>query len=217
MKRILFVIVIFWFANTGCGSIGFTVQVESFHNLNAADDQKIYAFVPTPEQKKSLEYKTYQGIVRTSLNKYGFIETPKDEALYLIEFYYSISGPQKNVGSTPIYGQTGVISSRTTGTVSRSGYFSGKTTHTPTYGVVGSQSYSYSTFTRTLGLNIFEKGSEAQHVYEGRAISTGSSGSLSRIIPVLVEALFQDFPGESGKARKVTIREKIKPTNQEKE
>ena len=117
-----------------------------------------------------------------------------------------------------VYGQTGT-KSITTSQPSLDGLYSGSsTTYKPTYGVVGSRTYSYSTYTCRLGL-VLLKGrlvgdSIGKRLYEGTAKSTGPSGSLSTVMPYLVEALFKEFPGESGKAHKVILSQGSIPSSQ---
>lgn len=177
-------------------------------------------------QKDSLEYKTYQNLIRKKLKKFGYQEVEPQKADLKISFGYSISGPQERIGSSPVYGQTGIRSSTTTGSVSTTGSllgygdlsnysghsnYSSRTTYTPSYGVVGSRTYTYNTYTRVFELFIYDgkatEDSEDKRIYEGTAISTGTSSSLPKVIPYLIEALFQGFPGKSGEVRQIKLFE----------
>ena len=40
-------------------------------------------------------------------------------------------------------------------------------------------------------------------VYEAKVISSGSTSQLPEIVPVMIEALFEEFPGKSGSTRTV--------------
>lgn len=46
---------------------------------------------------------------------------------------------------------------------------------------------------------------KAESVYEGAITSTGSTSTLSKVMPCLVKGLFEEFPGESGSTRKNII------------
>ena len=46
-----------------------------------------------------------------------------------------------------------------------------------------------------------------ERVFEGRAESVSRSNRLQTIVPNLVEALFTDFPGNSGETLRITIKE----------
>ena len=84
----------------------------------------------------------------------------------------------------------------------------GTTTYTPTYGVVGTGTTSYTRYTRYLSLDIIDKDStlsedKINRVYEAKVISSGSTSQLPEIVPVMIEALFEEFPGKSGSTRTV--------------
>ena len=205
MRLLRIALVAFILLNAGCGGL-IDINVETFHELNSSLSPKSYAFLATSDQKNSLEYKTYQNLIRKKLEKLGYQEVEPSNADLQISFNYSISSPQEKVGSVPVYGQTG-ISTSTTRQPSLDGMYSGSsTTYEPTYGVVGSETYTYTTYTSRLGLVLLEGGSIGKRLYEGTAKSTGPSGSLSTVMPYLVEALFKEFPGKSG-VRQVTLYE----------
>jgi len=215
MRLLRIALVAFILLNAGCGGLIY-INVETFHELNSSLSPKSYAFLATSDQKISLEYKIYQNLIRKKLEKFGYQEVEPSNADLQISFNYSISSPQEKVGSSPVYGQTGIKSS-TTSRPSMYGTYS-STTYTPTYGVVGSQTYTYTTYTRRLGLVLLEGrlvgDSIGKRLYEGTAKSTGPSGSLSTVMPYLVEALFKEFPGESGKAHKVILSQGSIPSSQ---
>ena len=115
---------------------------------------------------------------------------------------------QQKVGSVPIFGQTGTSSSTTYGTTSSSGGFgtySGTTYHTPTFGIVGSSTYSTTVYSRAFQLSIAEPqtagGNETRVLFEATVSSVGTSSQLSQVMPAMIEALFREFPGESGATR----------------
>ncbi len=199
------------FLFTGCGSVVIS-NVSVFHKLPKVEKQENinYSFLKLKGQDNNLEYDTYQEKIKQHLLLNHFVET--DNSNILISFEYGVDGGKEKIGSAPIIGQTGVSSSYTTGTVNTysGGYgsYSGRTTYTPTYGVVGSSSYSYSEYTRYLNLYIYDK-SQQKVIYEGAAISSGTTGTLLPVIDEMMESLFLDFPGENGKS-KIVERPSIK-------
>jgi len=63
-------------------------------------------------------------------------------------------------------------------------------------------------YERSFWLHISEAGSaggDVKNVYEGTVACMGASGELGRVMPVMIKALFKDFPGRSGAAWKVRI------------
>jgi hypothetical protein len=43
-------------------------------------------------------------------------------------------------------------------------------------------------------------------VYEARVTSAGSSNSLNEVVPAMIAAVFQDWPGKSGTTRRVEVQ-----------
>lgn len=186
-------------------------HVSVFHELDAGITGTTYALVPFKEQEGSLEHKTYEQTVRQELNAKGFVEAPLDQAKVVVFISYGIDTGKQVVTSYPIFGQTGVSSSQTYGTVqSYGGYgtYSGSTTYTPTYGVVGSGVRSRTEYTRFLKLDILDrsvtlKEQKIKKLYEATVISSGRSGQMAAVLPTMIKALFEDFPGKSGSTRTV--------------
>lgn len=195
-------------AISGCGSV-VRSDISVFHNLDESANEITFAFDPTEAQSGSLEYRAYADLVRGHLTELGYVEADaQSDAMWVIQMEYKIGDGKEKVGSRPIIGQTGSSSSTTYGTISSSGGFgtySGTTYQTPTFGVVGSLTYSGTVYSRALQLKIAEPqtvgGNDTRVLLEATVFSVGSSSQLSRVMPAMVEALFRDFPGESGATR----------------
>ena len=194
------------------GCAGFIKSdVAVFHQLPETPSTTTYSFYPLEGQGHSLEYKSYQNQIRLKLQEYKFVEVPmEDKPEAIIAFNYGVDSGRESLSSVPIYGQTGVSSSTSYGTVNSQGGFgtySGTTTYTPTYGVVGSSTVSSTKYGRTLWLSIVELKSvgtgNLNVLYEARVNSAGSSSQLPKVMPSMIEAIFKDFPGKSGETRRV--------------
>lgn len=197
-------------AISGCAtSTKVQSDVSVFHDLDDSSNEITFAFEPTEVQSGSLEYRAYAGLVREHLTELGYVEADaQSDATWLIQMEYKIGDGEEKVGSVPIIGQTGTSSSTTYGTISSSGglgTYSGTTYHTPTFGVVGSSTYSRTVYSRALQLSIAEpqtaNENETTVLFEATVSSVGTSSQLSRVMPAMVEALFREFPGESGATR----------------
>ena len=148
-------------------------------------------------------------LVRQQLNKFQYREATSDETSEVaIALSYGIDSGKERLASVPIFGQTGVSSSTTYGTLNtygNYGTYSGITTYTPTYGVVGSSTVSRTEYSRGLWLYIVDAKSVGTKnlnvLYEASVKSSGSSAQLSRVMPAMIEALFKEFPGKSGGTR----------------
>ena len=190
----------------GCATV--ETRVSAFHELEQSLSGVTYALIPTKEQEGSLEFQSYAKLVKSELEKRGMTEAPVEQAKYAIFMFYGIDDGKQVVSSYPIFGQTGTSSLYTTGTVTSYGNtasYSGTTYKTPTYGVVGSRASTATVFKRYLNIDIIDiaksGNGKVQKVYEGKAISSGSSEQLAPVMPAIVRSVFEDFPGKSGASR----------------
>lgn len=207
MWRIAFIVFLVSLG-TACSTVRSHISV--FHELDAGVAGTTYALVPFKEQEGSLEHKTYEQAVKQGLNAKGFKEVPLEQAKVVVFISYGIDTGKQVVTSYPIFGQTGVSSSQTYGTVQSYGSYgtySGTTTYAPTYGVVGSGVRSRTEYTRFLKLDILDKAAATEQkikkLYEATVISSGKGGQLAAVLPIMIKALFEDFPGKSGSTRTV--------------
>jgi hypothetical protein len=60
-------------------------------------------------------------------------------------------------------------------------------------------------YTRVLRLDIVDKQALAEgnikKLYEGEVVSRGFSDQLVQVLPKMIKALFEDFPGQNGSTR----------------
>jgi hypothetical protein len=70
------------------------------------------------------------------------------------------------------------------------------------WGPVFERSYTLQVYTRTLKLAVEQSG---KRVFEATAVSEGTTNALPVIMPYLVASVFDGFPGESGKTRRVEL------------
>jgi hypothetical protein len=210
--RLLVVLLSVTLALTGCGTF-IQSSVTVFHELSPTAEAKTYAFIRSKEQQESLEHKAYEEMVRQQLARREFREVSVAQADLAVFLSYQIDNGREVVSSYPLFGQTGVASSYTYGNIYRSygGYssYSGTTTYTPTYGIVGTETTSDTVYTRKVQLDMLNRPlldqGRVSKVYEGKVVSSGSSGQLNRVMPYLIQSLLQDFPGNSGTTKTVTL------------
>lgn len=194
---------------TGC--ISMQADVTAFHSMPPNPKQLNYSFYLLPGQD-NLKHSTFMNNVRAELSKYNFNETSFTESDVVITFNYSISDGAQQLVSVPTFGQTGVKSSNTTGTVNtygNSANVSATTTYQPTYGVTGTTTRTQTVFTRRLKLMMFDsktaESTKPVAIYEADVSSTGTTGQLAGMVPYMIKALFKQFPGKSGVMRRETI------------
>lgn len=209
MKRWLILVVCVILLSGCAGFIRSDVAV--FHEIPPTFTGTTYAMIPFKEQEGNLEHKTYERVVKRELDAKGFREASIENAEVVIFLLYGIDTGKEVVKSYPIIGQTGVSSSHSYGTIQsygNYGTYSGTTTYTPTYGVVGTGVASSTEYTRFFKLDILDrkalKEKQIKKLYEAKVFSRGRSGQLSAILPTMIKALFEDFPGKSGSTRRTT-------------
>jgi hypothetical protein len=147
----------------------------------------------------SLEFAHYKKQIENKLAAIGYtIVNNPNEAQYIGLVAYGIDNGKSSIVSTPIFGQTGGGAT-----------YSGTSYTMPTYGVVGSEISSETIYIRAIALDIVDAGSlkngTPKKVYEVRAKSTGKCGIIAGVFEEMLEAMFKDFPGISGKVRSVEV------------
>lgn len=167
-----------------------------------------------------IQFREYAAYVHRAMKSKGFIPTEKVEEADLAVFLsYGIGNPEehKYSYSLPVWGQTGVSSSYTTGTITSYGGFgtySGTTTYTPSYGITGytTGTSSYATYFRFMLLDAWDlkkyrNSKKETQVWKTTVTSTGSSGDLRRVFPVLVGASKRYIGENTGTQVKVMLDE----------
>lgn len=195
----------------GCGTPPLQGSVSRFHVLPGSP--QTFVVIPDQDQADSLEFRSYANLVRQSLQARGWREATMANADVAVFFQYSISQGRQVAFSYPIFGQVPTGTSITTGTVSTYGSTSNiyaTTTRQTTTAVVGSGVGSRTEFDRALrvlmfSLPTYRATQQMERVYEGEIRSSGSTGDLPSVMPVLVRGLFADFPGASGSTSRVNV------------
>jgi hypothetical protein len=218
-----FLLLLVLVAFSGCyRSLTYISDVDSIA-LTDSSIGKRYLLVPGNQNVTAddLEFNEYARYVDRILAPLGFskaaAEPQADVAIFLS---YGVGDPQTHQYSTsiPVYGQTGVSSSMTTGTITPMGggmaSYSGTTNYTPTYGVTGYQTRmrSYTTYTRFLQIAAYDLASyrherKQRQVWKTTAISVGRSNDLRLVFPYMVAAVKQYVAGNTGKSIRVELAE----------
>jgi hypothetical protein len=168
------------------------------------------------EPSDNLKYKEFSSYIHQALQLKGFVKTSSvRNADICITTNYMMSCPRSydyNY-STPVYGQTGFSSSYTNGSLQsygNSATYSGVTTYTPTYGVVGSRQNSGTAIHFTsvikitaLDLNAYRRTNKEEQLWVTTISSTDEQGDDRQAFPVMVAAAAPYFGVNTG--REVTI------------
>ncbi len=203
----------------GCATT-VTTQVTPFHELTGSLEGQRFVIVPTAEQQDSLEFGAYADLVRQALVAKGLVNAGNDRASADLGVSMSYEVIGRGGDLRPITGTTGSI-----GFGAGSGGFSGGGIGIGIGFPIGGGSSGDVAFQRTLQVRIdrlrVDNGqpaapapdptsppgmpAPATRVFEARAISEGESASIAPVMRAMVHAIFDEFPGESGRTRVVSV------------
>ncbi len=210
---------------TACTSYRyFSVDVDSIC-CSTARQKKTYILLPGNKDGNinDLQFQEFAAYTDKSLQTQGFRKTTIiDDADVAILLCYGISDPKyyEYTYSVPVWGQTGISSSQSSGVVNRVGNsvtYSGNTSYTPSYGVVGSSTHigtgvAFARYLVISGVDLEQfkktgKVEDAKELWSTKANSIGASGDLREIFPVLLIASQKHIAENTGKQISYSIRE----------
>ena len=194
MKTVIFnsLILILVMMLGGCAS-QVTSEVTRFHRDSKPMGETI-AITPLSNAKQgSLEFASYAGLVAKKLTEIGYkVVDVSAKPDLLARMDYAVGPAQTKIQSFPrnfvfyrfYYGYYHP-------------YYFGHYWDEP-------EVYSYTVYPRTLDLNIVH--SDGESLFEGHVKSVGREQNINQVMPYLVEAMFNNFPGESGVTKVVSIQ-----------
>ena len=202
---------------SGCAAT-VTTQVTPFHQLSSGLQGQRFVILPTDEQRNSLEFYSYAGLVREALVGKGLVDAGETRPA--------------DLGVTMSYSMSGQSSGLRNGSGAYAGFGAGSGGGFSMGGVGigigfpigggggGSDSNAYLHSLRveidrlrdrtasqppagTAAPAVPPASADAGRVYEARATSEGPSASPAPVMRAMVAAIFEEFPGESGRTRVV--------------
>ncbi len=198
-----------------CTSNSFKADVSRFAVPLPAPQGQTFAVVPEdPKLAGGLEFATYANAVAAEMTELGYAPAASpDRADLLVRFDYRVDNGREKVRTDlngvgafgPAWGPWGGWG----GGFGRWGYGF----NDPFFG--GPNVRSYTVYTSGIDLKI-DRAVDGQRLFEGKAEAVSRSNRLPRLVPNLVDALFTDFPGNSGETVRITIRDDektVRPTD----
>jgi hypothetical protein len=192
---------------SGCAT-RLSSDVARFHQM-AAPQGETFRIVPLkPELAGSLEFGAYAKLVSDKMTAAGFKPAGDAASAQLeVRLDYDVSDARNRVRTIPgsgFGGRAGFYRS------SRFGYWPGF--YDPFWGSPfwdEPEIVTTTEYTRSMTLRIARvgagAGAKAGDVFEGTVESIGRDGRLPEVMPYLVQAMFTNFPGQSGKTERVVI------------
>ncbi|MEO0062128.1 MAG: hypothetical protein RLZZ08_688 [Pseudomonadota bacterium] len=204
---------------SGCAT-GFNADVSRFASQMPAPQGQSFAIVAEdPALAGGLEFSQYAVFVKTNMERLGYVQAASpDSASLLVRFDYGVDKGREKVVSTgfardPFYspwmGYRPFVFSGPRGP--RMAYLPYQNWGYGFYDPFFDRSdvSSYTVYTSGIDLKIDSR-SSGQRLFEGKAEALSTSNRLQYLVPNLVEAMFTDFPGNSGE----TVRISVKPEGQ---
>lgn len=190
----------------------FDAKVARFAALPPPTEGQSFVVQPAdPKLQGGLEFQTYAGLVAQRLERFGYRAAASPAAANLVvTLEYSVDNGRERITSTPGFGGFGPWG----GYGPWGGWGWGRWGwYDPWFGPgwggfggglgYGSEIRSYTVYNSQLRMEI-NRTQDGQRVFEGTARAASRSDDLPYLVPNLVEAMFTNFPGNSGET--VTIR-----------
>lgn len=197
-----FAAVVISFGLAACASPKYVVSdITRHHNLPRAPSGESFAIVALDdEQGESLAFDAYSNLIVQRLSGLGLKIFGGESATpdLVVTLKWSVEGPSPDVKS------------RNSGF----GYGFGFGNRHSHFGYGFGAPYENRTstkqmYTRRVDLVLYDgmtyNTENPKRVFEGSAVSTGTNGQIDPVMPYIVQAIFDQFPGASGETKTVRI------------
>jgi len=204
----------------GCAT-GFNANVSHFASQLPAPAGQTFTIVPEdPAMAGGLEFHQYAQRVADHLAALGYrpVDNPR-EATMVVHFGYGVDRGRERVTSTPGFRDPFYSS-----WYSYPVFYRGRHGHTrlgyAPYSPWGYGWYdpffsepdiqSYTVYTSGIDVKI-DRAADGARLFEGKAEAVSTSNRLQYLVPNLVEAMFTDFPGNSGETVRISVAPERQP------
>ena len=191
----------------------FNANVQRFSQALPAPQGQTFAIVADDQALAGgLEFSQYAGLVANKLQNLGYSPAANSgNADMIVRFDYGVDKGRDKVRRTashdPFWNPWYGYGPRSY--YGRPGYYRG-------YRPMGAWGYgwhdpffdggyeSYTVYISGVSLKI-DRRADGQRLFEGRAEAASTSNRLQNLVPNLVEAMFTDFPGNSGETVRISV------------
>jgi hypothetical protein len=202
------------FAALAACTQSFRSDVTRFQSqLPAPQGQSFAVVADDPALAGGLEFSRYADLVEAEMTQLGYVEASPERATLLVRFDYGVDNGRERVRSTgfgrdpfyrgwygyqPYFYRTGSGATRVAYIPTRAWGFG---FYDPWF---DNDIDSYTVYTSGIELKI-DRAADDVRLFEGRAEALSRSNKLQYLVPNLVEAMFTDFPGNSGETVRISI------------
>ena len=188
----------------------FKADVSRFQaELPAPAGESFAVVADDPALAGGLEFSLYADEVEEEMINLGYVQAASpEEASLLVRFDYDVDNGRERVRTTgradpffhPWYGYRSRFYHRPIG-------YWGYGFHDPFFG--GPEVRSYTVYTSGIEMKI-DRAATGERLFEGKAQALSTSNRLQYLVPNLVDAMFTDFPGNTGETVRITIKQEEK-------
>jgi hypothetical protein len=191
---------------SGCAST-FDADVARFHRLGPPTGKTVTIVAIDPAKVGSLEFEQYAGLVRARLMDMGY-QPVSENADLQVELDWMVSEGREKIFSRPgYYDPYPYYHSRFYHPFGFHPRFYGSGFYGHgfygAYGYRGNDVYSVTVYSVRMTMAMVNRDDEV--MFEGRTDSVVRDPDMPSVMPYLVQAMFTDFPGQSGLTRTVEI------------
>lgn len=216
MLRTVFAALVALVALAGCATTKYVVSdVTRYHDLRESPQGKTFAIVALDDdQESSFAFRQFGDLINQRLSALGLRQYTggggPTAADYVVTLRYAVYGPSADVRTrwSGFSGRFGF------------GYGYGFGSHwgRGPFGYWGydpfwDDRYNIDTrqlYTRRVEVNFYRgatyNAERKERVFEGRAVSSGTNSQVEPVMPYILDAILQDFPGRSGETRTVNVQ-----------
>ncbi len=193
---------------SACASTKYVVSdVTRFHALASMPSGQAFAIVAVgSEQEQSIAFRQFGDLINARLSALGMKQfsgtAGPGGADYVVTLEYDAQGPTPDVRSR----SSSVSFGFGYGNLNRPfGYGFGYSPFFDDFNYTETRQM----FTRRVSLNMYKGATYAsgpkERVFEGRATSTGLNSQVETVMPYMLDAIFKEFPGQTGRTRTVAV------------
>lgn len=187
-------------ALSGCAST-LSARVTTYQQWPVGTEGEYYRIVPSPAQSGNLQFDAYADMLRAAIGPVGLREAAGGaEPRFDVRFEYD--NPVKQVWAqryNDAYLNDGLWGS------AFGGYYGGWNRwggggifYTPSVVTVPVDVYR-----NTLTVTLFDQHNGGREVYRATAVHSSQSDNLTAVMPYLMQAIFDGFPGNNGQVKEV--------------
>lgn len=195
-------------------SQSFNANVSRFASQLPAPQGQTFAVVADdPALAGGLEFSQYAHLVEAQMAQLGYTPASPEQATLLVRFDYGVDRGRERVRSTGFYGDPFYSPWHGYG---RRGYWGGRFGRPIGFHPRGAWGYgwhdpffdtgyeTYTVYASGIELKI-DRRADGSRLFEGKAEALSTSNRLPYLVPNLVEAMFTDFPGNSGETVRISV------------